>query len=125
MYLYVLRKMVRYLRVSTPLGISFGCAVRLLGIAAADLRVRVRLTARWLVLAVCGVLYCLMCGWLFPLGGPRASKVMCSLLAHLIAPYYTKLLVTCVCCEWFHKVWLSYLYCCVLVRYEPTHNTHK
>ena len=38
-YLHVLRKMVRYLRVSSPLVISFGCAVRLLGTAAADLHV--------------------------------------------------------------------------------------
>jgi hypothetical protein len=30
--------------VSSPLGISFGCAVRLLRTVAADLRVRVRLT---------------------------------------------------------------------------------
>jgi hypothetical protein len=33
------------MRVRSPLGISFGCAVRLLGTIAADLRVRVHLTS--------------------------------------------------------------------------------
>jgi hypothetical protein len=47
------------------------------------------------VLAVCGVLYCLMCGWQYSLGGPPASNVVCSLFAYLITPYYTKFLVTC------------------------------
>jgi hypothetical protein len=43
-YLYVLRETVRYLYVSSHLVISFECAVRLLGTAAVDLLVRVRLT---------------------------------------------------------------------------------
>jgi hypothetical protein len=43
-YQYVLHKAVRYLRVSSPLVVSYGCAVRLLGTVAADLRERVCLT---------------------------------------------------------------------------------
>jgi hypothetical protein len=82
-YQYVLHKVVRYLRVSSPLVFSYGCAVRLLGTVAADLRERVRLTpGAWCWQYVgCSIV---LCGWLYSLGCPLASIVVCSLFAYLI-----------------------------------------
>ena len=106
-----------------PSGVPFGCAVRLLGTVAADLHVRVRLTPRawcWQYVRNSNVL----CGWLFPLGSPLASTVVCSLLAYLITPSYwslamkCSLLATCVYGVWVHMVQLS---CCVLLQ-SYTHN---
>jgi hypothetical protein len=42
---------------------------------------------RCLVLLICDALYCLVCGWLIPLGSSLASIVECSLFVHLITPY--------------------------------------
>jgi hypothetical protein len=73
--------------VSSPLVVSYGCAVRLLGTVAADLRERVHLiSGAWCWQYVrCSIV---MCGWLYSLGGPLASKVVCSLFAYLITPIH-------------------------------------
>ena len=124
-YLYVLREMVRYLRVSSPLVISFGWAVRLLGTVAADLQVRARLTPGaccWQYVrnsvVLCGGRYFL---WAILWRVKLCVRCLRTLL-HLITPSYLSLAwnvhclpLVCVVCGFIRCGCLT-VYCCVSVR---------
>ena len=76
--------MACYLRVRSPLVFPFGCAVGFLGtVAAYILCVRVHLTHVYGSGCLWGTLLS-MCAWLYPQGGPLASKELCSQFSCLI-----------------------------------------